>query len=56
MKARLMISDGTHAAIAILHSVIYDKLELMEGQELSQFDIIKIKKCVVKKVGKVGSE
>ena len=56
MKARLMISDGTHAAIAILHSAIYDKLELGEGQELSQFDIIKIKKCVIKKVGKEGTK
>ena len=56
MKARLMISDGTHAAIAILHSAIYDKLELSENQELKQFDVIKIKKCVVKTVGKEGNQ
>ena len=26
MKARIMISDGAHAAIAILHTAIYEKL------------------------------
>lgn len=46
-----MISDGTHAAIAIINSIMYDKLELGENQELRQLDIIKIKKCVVKEVG-----
>ena len=56
MKARLMISDGTHAAIAILHTAIYDKLDLQENQELKQFDIIKVKKCVVKQVGKPGNK
>ena len=50
MKARLMISDGTRAAIALMHTAIYEKLNLEENQELGQYDIIKIGKCVVKQI------
>ena len=56
VKARLMVSDGRRAAIAILHAAIYDQLELGENQELKQFDVIKIRKCLVKQVGKEGSQ
>ena len=43
-----MISDGQQAAIAILHTAIYDKLRLAEGEELKQFDVIRATKCVAK--------
>jgi len=34
MKARLMVSDGQQAAIAILHTAIYEKLNLQEDCDL----------------------
>jgi hypothetical protein len=35
MKARLMISDGTRAAIALMHTAIYEKLNLETNSELA---------------------
>jgi hypothetical protein len=52
MKARLMVSDGQQAAVAVLHTAIYEKLNLQYNQELKQFDIIRVRKCVAKQVGK----
>ena len=54
MKARLMISDGKNACIALLHSAIHEKINLSENQELSQYDILKIGKCALKHIPNKG--
>lgn len=34
MKARIMVSDGKKACIALLHSAIHEKINFAENQEL----------------------
>lgn len=49
MKARFMISDGIWAVMAIFAQDVHER---MEGREIQQFDIIKVKTCITKPLSK----
>ena len=44
MKARLMISDGIWAVLAIMSQEIADKI----GKEIKQYDVLKVRNCIAK--------
>ena len=56
IKARVMLSDGIWAAMAVLHPNMQTKNQFDKYVELRKNDIIGVKKCTTKYVTKGGAE